>query len=156
MSNRNNENLFDSLSATIANKVNSLPLWKKQLQMILISGYVALSCFVNIVNHTINYNAKMPLKLIDISVIIVMSILLFVNLLFIYGCYTSNRILLFLTPAVPNFILIFAIFPQCHAFVYPLVTFLKYNGLEDSILSRLLNSLGSLTIIRIVYYIPIL
>ncbi|KAL6589016.1 hypothetical protein U3516DRAFT_836370 [Neocallimastix sp. 'constans'] len=156
MSNGNNNNLFDSISTSIANKVNSIPIWKKQLQMILISGYVALSCFVTIANHSINFNKNMPLKLIDILVIMVMSFLLVVNLLFIYGCYTSNRVLLYLTPAIPNFILIFVIFPQCHAFFYPLILFLKYNGLGESGLNKFLNNLGGLTMLRVVYYIPIL
>ncbi|OUM56746.1 hypothetical protein PIROE2DRAFT_65388, partial [Piromyces sp. E2] len=68
----------------------------------------------------------------------------------------KNRTLLFLTPAIPNFILIYVLFPKFHAFFLPLNEFLKSSGLQDSTFSRILNNLGSLTIIRVIYLLPII
>ena len=40
--NQNNMNIIDSYSAYIAKYIDSLSLWKKELQMILISLYISV------------------------------------------------------------------------------------------------------------------
>ncbi|ORX40389.1 hypothetical protein BCR36DRAFT_588157, partial [Piromyces finnis] len=158
MSNQNNKkemSLFDSFNVSVAKYIESLSLWKKELQMILFSSYIILSCISTLIDHIIHYNTELSLKLVDILVFIVMFVLIFVNIGFIYGCFTKNRILLFLTPAIPNFILIYVFFPKFHAFFLPLNEFLKANGLQNSMFSTILNNLGSLTLFRIIYLLPI-
>jgi len=148
--------LFESFTASIGEYINSLSLWEKELQMIIFSMYIILSCITTIYDHIVNFNTTYPMKLVDISVFFVMFVLIIVNVGFIYGCFTKNRVLLFLTPAIPNFVLIYVFFPKFHAFFLPLNGFLKAYGLQDSTFSRIINNLGSLTLIRVIYLLPII
>jgi len=154
--NPNNMNIFESFTVYIAKYIDSLSLWKKELQMILISLYISLSCITTVIDHVIHFNTTYPMKLVDIVIFFVMFVLLLVNVAFIYGCFTKNRILLFLTPAIPNLILIYVFFPTFHAFFLPLNAFLKVSGLEKSLFASIINNLGNLTLVRAIYFIPII
>ncbi|ORX78645.1 hypothetical protein BCR32DRAFT_294934 [Anaeromyces robustus] len=152
---KNNMNFYERYQAFVDSYIDSLPEWKKQLQMILISFYIVLSCVVTIVDHLNNFHATFPKKQIDIFVMIIMLIIISINVTFIVGCYTGNKVLFFLAPAIPNFAFIFLVYPQVHAFYYPLNLFFKSYGLQNSLPSRILNNLRSFSIIRAFYYIPI-
>jgi len=154
--NQNNMNIIDSYSVYIAKYIDSLSLWKKELQMILITLYISLSSIITLVDHIINFHTTYPMKLVDILVFTAMFVLLFVTGGFIYGCFKKDRNLLFLTPAIPNLLLIYVFFPNFHAFFIPLNAFFKNIGLEHSLFSRILNNLGSFTMIRVIYFVPIM
>jgi len=148
-------NIIESFTTSIGKYVEELPLWKKELQMILISLYITLSGFVTLAEHIIYFHPEYPRKLVDILTMFAMFLIIIVNLGFIYGCYKKNRTLLFLTPAIPHLILIYVFFPKFHPFIFPLNELLKANGLQGSTLSKLINNIGSLSFIRYIYLVPI-
>ncbi|KAG4094558.1 hypothetical protein H8356DRAFT_1360410 [Neocallimastix lanati (nom. inval.)] len=146
MSDKNKNNSSskkDTFFTFISNKVKSSFLWKKQFQMITLSFYNSLSCICTIVNRIINFNSKLPT--IDIIIILALLIVLILNLLFIYGCYTSNKKFLKLTPVISCFILIFVFFPKWNAFFY-LLSYFRFN---ETKIYKFIESMGSFSIVRI-------
>ncbi|KAL6622045.1 hypothetical protein U3516DRAFT_795537 [Neocallimastix sp. 'constans'] len=65
---------------------------------------------------------------------------------------SSNKKFLKLTPVISCFILIFVFFPKWNAFFY----LLSYFGFNETKIYKFIESMGSFSIVRVIYYFPFL